>query len=245
MSQQRTGQRLRGTGELLCSVQGLWYCRRVPPCRRSGSPVQLQVLPDLRDDRLPRRRRRRRVRGRRRGPVCRPRLPGASSLHRRMPQAPKGPVAAGHENVRQRSHLIADLSARHGQVQRAGRSPRPSGAFRQTAGSAPRGARSSYHWRTTVMHSEASAMATVRKGNKGVLFVVDVQAGVMNEARESPRIISTRYRAPSSGLAPRAFRRPGCCTRTRTCLAAHGGRHWRRRIRSPRRIRGMTNENQQ
>jgi len=32
-------------------------------------------------------------------------------------------------------------------------------------------------------------MATVREGNKGVLLVVDVQAGVMSEAWDAPRII--------------------------------------------------------
>ena len=32
-------------------------------------------------------------------------------------------------------------------------------------------------------------MSTVRKGNKGVLLVVDVQVGVMREAWEAPRII--------------------------------------------------------
>jgi nicotinamidase-related amidase len=38
-------------------------------------------------------------------------------------------------------------------------------------------------------------MATVRKGNKGVLLVVDVQAGVMGEAWEAPRIIKNVSRA--------------------------------------------------
>ena len=32
-------------------------------------------------------------------------------------------------------------------------------------------------------------MATVREGNKGVLVIVDVQVGVMNEAWDAPRII--------------------------------------------------------
>ena len=38
-------------------------------------------------------------------------------------------------------------------------------------------------------------MATVRKGNKGVLLVVDVQVGVMREAWEAPRIIDNVSRA--------------------------------------------------
>ncbi len=38
-------------------------------------------------------------------------------------------------------------------------------------------------------------MATVRKGNKGVLLVVDVQVGVMNGAWEAPRIINNVSRA--------------------------------------------------
>jgi nicotinamidase-related amidase len=33
-------------------------------------------------------------------------------------------------------------------------------------------------------------MATVRKGNKSVLLVVDVQVGVMSEAWDAPRIIN-------------------------------------------------------
>jgi nicotinamidase-related amidase len=38
-------------------------------------------------------------------------------------------------------------------------------------------------------------MATVRKGNKGVLLVVDVQVGVMKEAWEAPRVIGNVARA--------------------------------------------------
>lgn len=38
-------------------------------------------------------------------------------------------------------------------------------------------------------------MATVRKGNKGVLLVVDVQVGVMNEAWDAARIINNVSRA--------------------------------------------------
>ena len=38
-------------------------------------------------------------------------------------------------------------------------------------------------------------MATVRKGNKGVLLVVDVQVGVMSEAWDAPRIIKNVSRA--------------------------------------------------
>jgi len=38
-------------------------------------------------------------------------------------------------------------------------------------------------------------MATVREGNKGVLLVVDVQAGVMSEAWDAPRIIGNVSRA--------------------------------------------------
>ena len=38
-------------------------------------------------------------------------------------------------------------------------------------------------------------MATVREGNKGVLMVVDVQAGVMREAWDAPRIIDNVSRA--------------------------------------------------
>ena len=38
-------------------------------------------------------------------------------------------------------------------------------------------------------------MATVREGNKGVLLVVDVQAGVMRGAWEAPRIIENVSRA--------------------------------------------------
>ena len=38
-------------------------------------------------------------------------------------------------------------------------------------------------------------MATVRKGNKGVLLVVDVQVGVMSEAWEAARIIDNVSRA--------------------------------------------------
>jgi nicotinamidase-related amidase len=38
-------------------------------------------------------------------------------------------------------------------------------------------------------------MATVRAGNKGVLLVVDVQVGVMQEAWEAPRVISNVARA--------------------------------------------------
>ena len=38
-------------------------------------------------------------------------------------------------------------------------------------------------------------MATVREGNKGVLLVVDVQVGVMNESWEAPRIIKNVSRA--------------------------------------------------
>jgi nicotinamidase-related amidase len=38
-------------------------------------------------------------------------------------------------------------------------------------------------------------MATVRKGNKGVLLVVDVQAGVMGESWEAPRVIRNVSRA--------------------------------------------------
>ena len=32
-------------------------------------------------------------------------------------------------------------------------------------------------------------MATVRGGNKDVLIVVDVQVGVVGEAREAPRVV--------------------------------------------------------
>jgi nicotinamidase-related amidase len=38
-------------------------------------------------------------------------------------------------------------------------------------------------------------MATVREGNKGVLLVVDVQAGVMGEAGDAPRTIGNVSRA--------------------------------------------------
>jgi nicotinamidase-related amidase len=38
-------------------------------------------------------------------------------------------------------------------------------------------------------------MATVRDGNRGVLLVVDVQAGVMSEAWDAPRIIGNVSRA--------------------------------------------------
>ena len=38
-------------------------------------------------------------------------------------------------------------------------------------------------------------MATVREGNKGVLLVVDVQAGVMSEAWDAPRIVGNVSRA--------------------------------------------------
>ena len=38
-------------------------------------------------------------------------------------------------------------------------------------------------------------MATVRKGNKGVLLVVDVQAGVLREAWDATRIIANVSRA--------------------------------------------------
>ena len=38
-------------------------------------------------------------------------------------------------------------------------------------------------------------MATVREGNKGVLLVVDVQAGVMAEAWDAPRVIGNVARA--------------------------------------------------
>ena len=44
-------------------------------------------------------------------------------------------------------------------------------------------------------YPEVIAMATVRKGNKGVLLVVDVQVGVMSEAWEAPRIINNVSRA--------------------------------------------------
>jgi nicotinamidase-related amidase len=39
------------------------------------------------------------------------------------------------------------------------------------------------------------AMATVREGSKGVLVVVDVQVGVMNEAWDAPRVIGNVARA--------------------------------------------------
>lgn len=38
-------------------------------------------------------------------------------------------------------------------------------------------------------------MATVREGNKGVLMVVDVQVGVVNEAWDAPRIVMNVARA--------------------------------------------------
>ena len=38
-------------------------------------------------------------------------------------------------------------------------------------------------------------MATVRDGNKGVLVVVDVQAGVMSESWDGPRVIKNVSRA--------------------------------------------------
>jgi nicotinamidase-related amidase len=38
-------------------------------------------------------------------------------------------------------------------------------------------------------------MATVRKGNKGVLLIVDTQVGVMSESWEAPRIIKNLARA--------------------------------------------------
>lgn len=38
-------------------------------------------------------------------------------------------------------------------------------------------------------------MATVREGNKGVLLVVDMQVGVMNESWDAPRIIANVSRA--------------------------------------------------
>ena len=38
-------------------------------------------------------------------------------------------------------------------------------------------------------------MATVRKGNQGILLVVDVQVGVMNESWDAPRIIQNVSRA--------------------------------------------------
>jgi len=40
-------------------------------------------------------------------------------------------------------------------------------------------------------------MATVREGNKGVLLVVDVQAGVMRDSWDAPRIIKNVSRAVS------------------------------------------------
>jgi len=38
-------------------------------------------------------------------------------------------------------------------------------------------------------------MATVRKGNKGILLVVDVQVGVLREAWDAPRIVTNVARA--------------------------------------------------
>ena len=46
-------------------------------------------------------------------------------------------------------------------------------------------------------------MATVRAGNKGVLLVVDVQVGVMNEAWEAPRVIKNVARAVERARAQR------------------------------------------
>ena len=44
-------------------------------------------------------------------------------------------------------------------------------------------------------------MATVREGNKGVLLVVDVQAGVMSESWDAPRIIRNVSRAVARARA--------------------------------------------
>jgi nicotinamidase-related amidase len=44
-------------------------------------------------------------------------------------------------------------------------------------------------------------MATVREGNKGVLLVVDVQNGVMNEAWDAPRVIGNVARAVARARA--------------------------------------------
>ena len=44
-------------------------------------------------------------------------------------------------------------------------------------------------------------MATVREGKKGVLLVVDVQVGVMNEAWDAPRIINKVSRAVARARA--------------------------------------------
>ena len=38
-------------------------------------------------------------------------------------------------------------------------------------------------------------MATVRQGNNGVLLIVDVQVGVMNESWDVPRIVENVARA--------------------------------------------------
>jgi nicotinamidase-related amidase len=46
-------------------------------------------------------------------------------------------------------------------------------------------------------------MATVRSGNKGVLLVVDVQVGVMNEAWDAPRVIGKVARAVDRARAQR------------------------------------------
>ena len=44
-------------------------------------------------------------------------------------------------------------------------------------------------------------MATVREGNKGVLLIVDVQAGVMSDSWDAPRIIKNVSRAVSRARA--------------------------------------------
>jgi nicotinamidase-related amidase len=46
-----------------------------------------------------------------------------------------------------------------------------------------------------IIYAEAIAMATVRAGNKAVLLVVDVQAGVMSDSWDAPRIIDNVSRA--------------------------------------------------
>jgi nicotinamidase-related amidase len=57
------------------------------------------------------------------------------------------------------------------------------------------GASCFYDLRTLAIYPEAIAMATVRKGNKGIVLIVDVQVGVMNEAWDAPRIITNVSRA--------------------------------------------------
>ena len=98
-------KRLRRSRKLQGSVHCVRHCHRVRPHRRSGGQVQVQVLPDLRNELVSHRGRVLRACRRRSWRLRRPSLPFTPGLRLRLPPPLMGSATTWHADLRQGPNL--------------------------------------------------------------------------------------------------------------------------------------------